>query len=166
MAPNAAARLMGMDGIPMTLYSSDLVKASFAGGSINPENSPEVIAALEELGDTEPAVASFFIAANDWDQHVMQAIPSLRKVIGANAGQQFTPADPLVAVGMTTPDLILRQRRVRIQIDLEDLDPDRGFRVEVSDDPHSRIGLIEAIDAEVFREQVIKDLRRLGGRDG
>ena len=162
MAPDAAARLMATDTIPMTLYSSDLIKTSFAGGSINPENSPRVIAMLQDLRDTQPAVAAFFIAGTSWDQHVMQAIPPLRKVIGANAGRQFTPADPIVVVGMTTPGFIRRQRPVRIAIDRGDLDPARGFRVDVSDDPTSRISLVEAIDVETFRKEVIADLRRLG----
>jgi inosine-uridine nucleoside N-ribohydrolase len=165
MAPSAAARLMELDGIPMTLYASDLVKASFAGGSINPENSPEVMATLQALRDTQPAVASFFVAADSWDRHVMRSIPALRKVIGANVGQQFTPADPMVVVGMTTPGLILRQRPVRIAIHVDDLDPARGFRVEVGDDARSRISLVDAIDAEAFRKGLIADLRTLGDPD-
>lgn len=161
MAPDAAARLMAMEGVPMTLYSSDLIKASFAGGSINPANSPKVIATLQDARNRQPAVASFFIAGNSWDQHVMQAIPPLREVIGANAGQQFTPADPIVVVGMTTPGLIRRQRPVRIAIDPDNIDPVSGFRVEVRDDAESRIHLVEAIDVEIFREAVSAGLQKL-----
>ena len=125
----------------------------------------EILATWQALRETQPAVASFFFAAESWDRHVIRSIPPLGEVIGANAGQQFTPADPMVVVGMTTPKLIQRQRPVRIAIELGDLDPDRGFRVELSDDARSRISLVEAIDAEVFREQLSKDLRTLGGRD-
>ena len=161
MDPVASAWLMARHDIPMTLYSSDLIKANFAGGSINAGNSPGILAALETLRRTQPAAEAFFIAGNSWDQHLMTQIPALRNIIGDNAGHQFTPADPIVVVGMTTPAMVRARRPVTIRIDLDELDPARGYAVTVSDDSNSKIQLVSSIDTALFRRRVIDALRRL-----
>ena len=154
MDPPAAARLMAMRDVPMTLYSSDLIKSNFAGGSINADNSPEILATLQALRAGQPAVAAFFVAGKSWDQHLMEQIPALRNIIGDQAGRQFTPADPMVVVGMTTPGLIQAKRPVAITIDLAELDPALGYAVTVRVDARSKIQLVDAIDTGLFRRRV------------
>jgi inosine-uridine nucleoside N-ribohydrolase len=161
MAPEASAKLMAMTAIPMTLYSSDVIKAAFAGGSITKDSFPEIIDELREGRCRVPAFAEFLSAAAHWNHHVMATIPALKTVIGDNADHQFTPADPVVVVGMARPDFIVRSRPVAIRIDLDDRDPARGYRVRVTDDPASRIDLVEALAPEIFRQQLLLDLRRI-----
>ena len=67
----------------------------------------------------------------------------------------------LNAIGMSRPDFITRSRPVDIAIDLNDLDPARGFKVDVVDDPASRIRLVEMVDAEIFRRQLLHDLQKI-----
>lgn len=159
MDPVAAAKLMSMKTMPMTLYSSHLIKASFAGGSINQDDFPEIIGELESQRCRIPAIEAFFIAADSWDHHLMEKIPPLQTIIGDNAGRQFTPADPLVVVGMASGEFVTETRPVDVTIDLDDLDPARGFSVQVSTNPDSRIALVEALDTEIFRQQMLEGLR-------
>jgi inosine-uridine nucleoside N-ribohydrolase len=161
MDPDAGAKLMSMKTIPMTLYSSHMIKRSFSGGSINRDGFPAIIGELESQQRQVPAFESFLIAANSWDHHLMEKIPPLQAIIGDHAGRQFTPADPVVVIGMSRPDFITRSRPVDIAIDLADLDPARGFKVDVVDDPASRIRLVEMVDAEIFRQQLLHALRKI-----
>lgn len=161
MDPEAGSKLMSMTTIPMTLYSSHTIKHSFSGGSINREGYPVIIGELESRQDRVPAFGSFMVATESWDHHLMKKIPSMKTIVGDNAGRQFTPADPAVVVGMTRPDFVTAARPVDIMIDLTDLDPAKGFRVLVEDNPSSRISLVESVDPEIFRQQVIGDLKKL-----
>jgi inosine-uridine nucleoside N-ribohydrolase len=161
MDPVSAAKLMSMNTIPMSLYSSHLIKRSFSGGSINKDRYPEIINKLESQRAEVPAFDSFFVASESWDHHLLEKIPPLNAIIGNHAGRQFTPADPVVVVGMTRPDFVTETRRVDISIDLDDLDPARGFKVRVKDNPASRIRLVENVNSEVFRQQVLHDLQKI-----
>jgi inosine-uridine nucleoside N-ribohydrolase len=161
MDPDAGAKLISMKSVPMTLYSSHTIKSSFSGGSINNESFPAVIGELASARCRVPVFESFLIAANSWDHHLMEKIPPLRTIIGDHAGRQFTPADPVVVVGMSRPDFITKARSVDITIDLNDLDPARGFKVTVTTDPASRITLVEAVDREIFRQQLLYALRKI-----
>lgn len=159
--PEASAKLMAMKSIPMTLYSSHTIQAAFSGGSITEDDFPAIIAELRDSRCRVAAFTDFLRAATSWNHHVMTTIPALRTVIGDHADHQFTPADPAVVVGMIRSDFIVRARPVDIRIDLDDLDPGSGFRVLVEADQASRIDLVEELDPEIFREQVLLDLRRI-----
>jgi inosine-uridine nucleoside N-ribohydrolase len=161
MDPVAGAALMSMKTIPMTLYSTHVIKSTFSGGSINKDEFPKIISELKNQRCRVPAFETFLIAANSWDQHVMETIPPLRAVIGDNAGYQFTPADPIVAVGMANAGFITSKRLVDVTIDLDDLDPASGFRVKVETDPSSNIFVVEAVDVGIFRQQVLRSLEKI-----
>lgn len=156
MAPEASRKLMAMSDIPMTLYSSHTIKAAFAGGSINTQNAPDLVSILEN-SDTQ-AMEVFRRAAQSWDHHLMEKIPALQNVIGANAGKQFTPADPLVVVGMINPDLIENSTRILLNIETADLDSTRGYKVEVREDAQSQIRLVDSIRPEVFISETVSAL--------
>jgi len=168
MAPEASAKLMAMTSIPMTLYSSHVIKEAFAGGSITKDNFPAIIDELRQGRCRVAAFSEFLRAAASWNHHVMDTIPALKTVVGDYADHQFTPADPVVAMGLARPDFITRVRPVDISIDLDDLDPASGYRVLVKDDRASRIDLVEAPAPEIFGQQLLLDLRRIakaaGGR--
>ena len=161
MAPEAAARLLQMREIPMTLYSTHMIKRDFSGGSINRDDFPEIIELLEEKARQYEWAESFFTSSASWDSHVLQQIPYLIPIIGNHAGQQFTPADPVVVLGLSNPELVIRVQAVDISIDLEDLDPAQGYRVTVKENSASNIKSIEAIDTLAFRRQIASIILRL-----
>lgn len=159
MDPKAAAALMSMKTIPMTLYSTHVIRRDFSGGTVNKESFPEIINELKSQRYRVSAFETFLHAVHSWDKHVMQTIPRLKAVIGDNAGYQFTPADPILPVGMTRPEMITSSRMVDISIDLEDLDPATGFNVMVKIDPASHIAMVGSVDIEVFRDQLLHGLQ-------
>ena len=163
MSPSAAAALMSMEGIPMVLYSSHVIKSIFPGGSINRVGFPAIIGELDYQRLLVPAFHSFLVAANSWDQHVMAEIPILKTVIGVHAGHQFTPADPAVVIGIIRSDFVISTRPVVITIDPQDFRAKNGFNVTVKTDADSEIILVEELDIEVFREQVVFDLQQIAG---
>jgi hypothetical protein len=154
MAPEAAARLVQMREIPMTIYSTHMIKQDFSGGSINRDDFPEVIELLEDKASKNKWAESFFVASRSWDNHVLREIPYLVPIIGDRAGQQFTPADPLVVLGLSYDKLATRVQLIDISIDLEDLDLEQGYKVLVQENPASNIKSVEAIDVDVFRSQM------------
>ncbi len=159
MDPQAAARLVRMQEIPMTLYSTHMIKQGFSGGSINRDDFPEIIELLEEKARQSQWAESFFVASRSWDEHVLQQIPYLVPIIGNRAGQQFTPADPVVVLGLSNAELATRVQAVDISIDLEDQDPEQGYKVLVQENAASNIKSIEAIDTLVFQQQVLSMIR-------
>jgi len=166
MDPEAGAKLMAMTAIPMTVYSPSVIQSTFADGSISKNNFPEIIGELQGGRCRVAAFAGFLRAASAWNDHQMETTPARRSVMGAPADHQFSPAGPAVVVGMARPDFMTRTRPVAIRIDLDDLDPARGFRVSVTDDPTSRIDLVEALDPAIFRQQLLLDLRRIARATG
>jgi len=161
MDPQAAARLVQIEEVPMTVYSSHIIQQDFSGGSINRDDFPEIIGLLEEKASQNQWAESFFVASRSWDAHVMKQIPYLIPVIGEHAGQQFTPADPVVALGINDTELVTRLRAVEIRIDLEDLNPAKGYKVSVKENSASKIRLVEAIDTLNFNQQALSIIRRL-----
>ena len=161
MDPEAAAKLMSFNTIPMTLYSSHMIKSSFSGGSINKQGYPKIISEIESQRGQVPVFNSFLLAAKSWDHHLIEKIPSLSTTMGNHAGRQFTPADPVVVVGIARADLITKSRPVDITIDLKNLDRSRGFNVIVEDNDSSHMSLVEEVDTELFRHQVFYDLQKL-----
>lgn len=161
MDPQAAARLVRMQDIPMTLYSTHLIKRDFAGGSINKDDFPEIIELLEETASQNQWAESFFVAARSWDANVLKQIPYLIPIIGDRAGQQFTPADPVVVLGLSNADFVTRVKAVDISIDLEDIDPNQGYKVLVNEISNSNIKSIEAIDIAAFNHQFISLLHKI-----
>ena len=159
MDPQAAARLVRMQEIPMTLYSTHMIKQDFSGGSINRDDFPEIIELLAKKASQSQWAESFFVAARSWDDNVLKQIPYLIPVIGERAGQQFTPADPVVVLGLSSAELVTRVRAVDISIDLEDLDPEQGYKVLVKENSASNIKSIEAIDTLAFYQQVLSMIR-------
>lgn len=156
MDPVASAKLVLMKDIPMTLYSSHTIKKWFDGGSCNIDNCKNVIERMEQLRPEMPSLNDQIIAATSWDEHVIAKIPALKPVIEPYKGKQFTPADPLVAVGIVNPAFILTREAVDIRMDIDDFNKDKGFRVYVTPDPASKIDLVQAIDVEIFKSELIK----------
>ncbi len=159
MDPQAAARLVRMQEVPMTLYSTHMIKQDFSGGSINRDDFPKIIELLEEKARQSQWAESFFVAARSWDDHVLQQIPYLVPIIGDRAGEQFTPADAVVVLGFGNAELATRVQAVDISIDLENLDPEQGFKVLVQENSASNIKSIEAIDTLVFQQQMLSMIR-------
>ena len=145
----------------MTLYSTHLIKRDFAGGSINKDDFPEIIELLEETASQNQWAESFFVAARSWDANVLKQIPYLIPIIGDRAGQQFTPADPVVVLGLSNADFVTRVKAVDISIDLEDIDPNQGYKVLVNEISNSNIKSIEAIDIAAFNHQFISLLHKI-----
>ncbi len=122
---------------------------------------PAIISELVSRKCQVPAFETFLFAAGSWDHHLMEMIPPLRTVIADHAGQQFTPANPIVVVGMATPDFVTEARPVDVAIDLNDLDPANGYKVSVKDNPKSLISLVEEVDPAIFQKEVLEDLQRI-----
>ncbi|SHG94335.1 nucleoside hydrolase [Ferrimonas marina] len=160
MDPSASAALMAMEQIPMTLFSSDLIKQTFQGGSISRTGNPVLFEQMQGVTDSNPAMADFFTATASWDQHVLARIPALVPVIGDDAGYQFTPADPLLVGAMRDPAMVLASEPVSIQIDLEAMDPQRGYAVEVTPNPDSRINWVTEMDPDRFLQLLSEHFNR------
>ena len=156
MDPAAARQLLAFRSIPVTLYSSHTIKQQFSGGSIQASNFPGVIDALESHADSSPGIAETLIAARSWDNHVMDQIPALEQVIGReNAGRQFSPADSLVVIGSYNEKLAVKTTSVSAALIEQDLNPDRGYRIDLPSAQDANIELIEQFDLVVF-EQVLR----------
>lgn len=159
MDAEASAKLLRLIDIPMTVYSSHIIKPNFAGGSINKSNFPQIVELIES--SQARGLQTFRKAGLSWDSHLIEKIPPLKNVIGENAGRQFTPADPLVIAGILRPELITSFETVNISIDLADLDSARGFRVDVKPNPNSRIKLVTGIDTNVFASVMVQSLKKI-----
>lgn len=154
MDPEASAKLMEMSDIPMTLYSSHSIKQFFSGGSLNVKNCPEVIEQMKNLKSKAPSLRDQATAALCWDEHVMEKIPALKNVIEPYKGEQFTPADPLIVIEIANPRLATETEAIDVNIDLNDLDQARGFRVYVTPNARSKIRLVKAIDTDLFKKEL------------
>ena len=62
---------------------------------------------------------------------------------------------------MATPDFVTEARPVDVAIDLNDLDPAKGYKVSVKDNPKSLISLVEEVDPAIFQKEVLEDLQRI-----
>ncbi len=161
MDPGAAAKLLQHEEIPMTLYSSHVFKTSFSGGSINDKNYPKIIDGFRELQTELPSIGELKTATLSWDRHIMENIPVLKPVIEPFAGSQFTPTDPSVVLGIENPKIIEKSSRVSIRMDLGDLDPARGYSVNVVASETSNIHLVDKVDTVEFESTFLKLLKRL-----
>ena len=159
MDPVSSAKLLSIKDVPMTLYSSHIIKPNFAGGSVNASNFPAIIDAIDRM--QSPAMDSFKSAGLSWDTHLIEKIPVLKGVIGENAGKQFTPADPLVAVGIANPKLITSSVQVDVSLELGNVDPNRGYKVNVNENGGSNIRLVTGIDTAVFQKELLGSLREI-----
>ena len=164
MDPIASAQLMSMNDIPMTLYSSDLIKHFFNGGSCNMINCKDVMMKMEALESSLPSLHDQKVAALSWDNHIIQKIPALQLTVEPYKGKQFTPADPLIIVGIVNKKLITKSELVDITIDVQDLDKSKGFRVDVAPDSKSKIMLVTAIDTQIFKDELIDSLNILASK--
>ncbi|MGY8795253.1 MAG: hypothetical protein ACKVJN_09030, partial [Woeseiales bacterium] len=138
-----------------------LIKRDFAGGSINKDDFPEIIELLEETASQNQWAESFFVAARSWNANVVKQIPYLVPIIGDHAGRQFTPADPIVVLGLSNAKLATRTQAVDISIDLDYLNPNRGYKVLVKENPASNIRSIEEVDTGAFNHQFISLLHKI-----
>jgi inosine-uridine nucleoside N-ribohydrolase len=164
MDPVASAKLMKLNQVDMTLYSSHVFKTSFSGGSINRNNHPAIIDELYGLRNQLQSVAELETATLSWDTHIMDNIPVLKNVIGPYAGQQFTPTDPAVVLGLANPDIIERSSLVNVDLDLADLDPSKGFAVTVTPSKSSKIRLVDQVDSAKFEKAFLNALHTLPNR--
>jgi hypothetical protein len=161
MDPVSSAQLMDIKDVAMTLYSSHTIKQSFKGGSINSANFPKIIRLINKYKTKLPSLVEQEIAGLSWDTHIIEKIPFLSSIVGPYKGKQFTPADPLVIIGIVNNHLIKRTIPVDIHIDVNDKDSSRGFKVEASLFQFSNIILVEEIDTEIFEIELLKSLKLL-----
>lgn len=94
----------------------------------------------------------------------MEKIPALKEVVEPHKGKQFTPADPLVIAGIINEKMIVKATPVNVNMDLSDLDKNKGYLVRVTPNPDSKIKLIEEIDVEIFKNEVEKSFKVLAER--
>lgn len=157
MDPVASKLLLEFENLPITLYSSDLIKGQFSGGSVSSRNYGDLIELLRDREESMPSVAETMMSAASWDNHVMDSIPALEAVIGRdNAGAQFSPADPIVAIGAFEPALVTRRTAVRIKLYEQELDARFGYRIVVTPCVDSNVQMIEDLDEQIFRELFVQ----------
>lgn len=150
MDPIASAKLVAMSDINMTIYSSHVIKAAFQGGSINCANYPELIKHIDGLVNKIPALKSHRTACLNWNRHIIQKIPMLANVIGPYCDHQFTPADLIVIANIVYPEINTKQKSVSLKIDLNEKDPNCGYKITVTDNLDSKIKIVEQIDIVKF----------------
>lgn len=158
MAPADSRELMRLTDVPVTLYSSHVLKEAFEGGSVNARRAPAIFAALDRAADRLASVAEWAKASRRWDEHVMVTIPALAGVIGPHAGRQFTPADPAVVLGLLAPEIVTASHGVRVDIDPAATHEGRGFRVAVTPDPRSHVRAVDSLDPVLFERAFVAAL--------
>lgn len=156
MDPQSSAQLLNMNDISMTLYSSHMIKPSFNGGRCNIDNSPAVIESMNSLQATMPSLQDQETACLSWDEFVIAKFPVLKTVIEPYKGKQFTPADPLVIVGIENKGVIESQQAINVCIDLQDFDASKGFRVYVEHNPSSKINLVQSVNPNIFKDELVQ----------
>jgi hypothetical protein len=162
MDPTSARQILESQAFPITLYSSHTIKERFSGGTVNRDNFPQLIDLLETASGRLKSVSETLVASGSWDHHLMDRLPQLEAVIGReNAGRQFSPADSIVVVGAFAPDLITGRSSVRIRLDAEEFDPNRGYRVFVTPFPGSKIQLVDDFDELVFQNAFVEAFEKL-----
>jgi purine nucleoside permease len=93
---------------------------------------------------------------------MIDKIPFLRTIIGPYKEKQFTPADPLVVVGLINKNLIKNAVPATIKIDVNDKDKNKGFRVYVTTNASSKTTIVDSIDTAVFEEEILASFSTLG----
>ena len=151
----ASQQLMDLQDVPMTLYSSHVIKRQF-GGSVSAKNFPKLIEKITQCQHPDSLVAT-----RSWNTHVIEKIPILKPVIGPYVDTQFTPADPAVVVGMVNPKFVGKRVPVRVLIDLEKV-TEKGCPVMVTEDLGSSIELAEDLDLHIFEDVVTSVYERVG----
>lgn len=164
MDPQSSAQLLNMNDIPMTLYSSHMVKPCFKSGRCNIDNSPALIEAMDALQAMMPSLQDQEIACLSWDEFTIAKFPMLKKIIEPYKGKQFTPADPLVIVGVVNQDLIELKQAVNVLIDVQDFDESKGFRVYVEPNPSSKINVVQSVNANLFKHEIVQSFNILRQR--
>lgn len=150
MNPESSARLMRMTDVAMTVYGTSLTTSTF-GSSINKKNFPAIIEKIEKCRALLACLEDAAIATEYWNNHVMENIEALRKIIENYASHQFTPADPAAAIGMIEPAFVVRKQPVTIEIDPTN-QTERGSLVTVKHDSSSLISVVEEVDVRVFED--------------
>lgn len=145
----------------MTLYSTDVIREAFAYKTVNESNFPEIFKTIDTLKGRMLSLAEGEAASLSWDMHVIEKMPNLKTLIEKHVGRQYTPADPLVVVGMVNNRLITATRQVTVQVSLDQLDPLKGYLVTVETSPASKITLVEGLDTKVFETETIRLLQLL-----
>ena len=161
MGPSVSASLIEMSELPMTIYSSHMIKPAFLVGSINRANHPKLIERIDELLDKVPALKSHRTASTNWNNHLIKKIPALAKVIGSYCDHQFTPADPIVIMCLVYPDIIIRKNSATLKMHLTDKDSNCGYHIDITNDKSSQISIIEQIDVDKFIAKFHEVLDRL-----
>jgi hypothetical protein len=164
MAPRESRALMALEGVDIVLYSSHAILPVFQG-SVNRDTAPWLWSVVERLTPTSASLGDGLIAQRSWDQVVVDHYPEVGDQIARYAGHQFTPADPFVMVGALDESFIragnVRPVRVTIGAGEDDFDPATGYRVTVTDDPRSRVLLVDGFDKAEFETFTADSLERL-----
>jgi hypothetical protein len=162
MDPSASRQLLAFQDISIKLLSSHTVKRQFSGGSVRVNNYPNLIAALESNANSLPSVADTIVSSRSWDNHVMDQIPALEEIIGReNAGRQFSPADPLIVIAAFSADLAEQESSVAVLLDEQDLDQNRGYRIDLYPSTATNIQLLEKLNEEIFEQVFLKAFESL-----
>lgn len=146
--------------IPTTLWSSDVIEPHFKCGSVNRDNFPSITSLIEGFRMRDASYQEIGISGLSWDTHQIQAFPPLGNIIGPYAGHQFAPADPLMPLALEFPDLVDEAVPMDIEMDINDLDPARGYAVKVTPNPKSSISRVKKINLAVFEKGMLEMLRR------
>ena len=144
----ASQQLMDLRDVSMTLYSSHVIKYQF-GGTVNARNFPTLISAIEKQTSHSPSLQDTAKATRSWNTHVLEKIPALEPVIRPYLDTQFTPADPVVVVGMVDPKFVGKRTPIRVSLDLAKT-TEKGCPVTVTNDPTSLIELAEDLNLLIF----------------
>lgn len=160
MDPESSAELMKIKDVAMTLYSSHTFLNSFKLGIINSDTMPNLIDHKMKYRSLLPSLDISMRSSYNWSKHVIKAIPNLKNIIEPFQDHQTTPADSAVVIGMINEKLIVSKRKVNISIDLKDM-TNKGFRVDVEDNPDSNITLVDKIDSKIYEDGMILAYKRL-----
>lgn len=166
MDPISTYKLLDIKDIPIILYSSHIIKRLFLGGSINTDTYPKIFKLINKYKQNLPSLVDLESSMLSWNSHVIKTIPSLINIIGKYNGKQFTPADPLVVIGIINNNLIKETKNVRIKIDIDDIDKSKGFRIFIEQDHTSNISLITDMNVSIFENEIIDTLKILNKQLG
>lgn len=150
MDAESSRRLMSLDDVPITLYSSHILKQQI-GTTVNSQTFPSIIELLEKRKERSVGLRDAEKAILSWNSHVLKQIPALEAVVRPHIHQQFTPADLAVAVGVVAPEFVVRTERIRANITVQP-DSELGSPVSVSLDPNSSVELAVELDKRVFEQ--------------
>jgi hypothetical protein len=158
MVPASAAFLLSRDDLPIVLFSSHALRKSFGSISANRGNFPELWQAIVANAVEEQSLSETLVASEAWDRHLVSAYPAVREVLELHVGRNFSPADPTVAIAFVDSGIIDSFRLMNVELDLDDLDVDSGFAVDIEEDDNGHVVVVDSVNLEIFRRRMIESV--------